>query len=77
MTVSKVACIWWMGGVVMIIKKMKSTNKEDRKMTQLFKLAVKQEIEKKKALGIPVARYDAKNGKAYLEYADGRREYVE
>ena len=28
MTVSKVACIWWMGGVVMIIKKMKSTNKE-------------------------------------------------
>jgi hypothetical protein len=66
-----------MGGVVMIIKKMKSTNKEDRKMTRLFKLAVKQEIEKKKALGIPVARYDAKNGKAYLEYADGRREYVE
>ena len=47
----------------MIIKKMKSTNKADREMTKRFKLAVKQEIEKKKALGVPIAKYDVKSGK--------------
>jgi hypothetical protein len=60
----------------MVIKQMKSVNKSDREMTKLFKLAVKQELEKKKALGLPVAKYNTKNGKAYLEYADGRKEYV-
>lgn len=55
---------------------MKSTNKADREMTKRFKLAVKQEIEKKKALGVPIAKYDVKNGKAYLEYADGKKEYA-
>ena len=60
----------------MTIKKMKSTNKADREMTKLFKLAVKQEIEKKKALGVPIAKYDVKSGKAYLEYADGKKEYA-
>jgi len=61
----------------MTIKKMKSASKEDREMSRLFRLAVKQEIEKNKALGIPVAKYDVKNGKAYLEYADGRKEYAQ
>lgn len=62
---------------MMTIKKMKSASKEDREMSRLFRLAVKQEIEKNKALGIPVAKYDVKNGKAYLEYADGRKEYAQ
>ena len=29
-----------------------------------------------KIKGLPVARYDAETKRAYLEYPDGRREYV-
>ena len=46
------------------------------KITQAFTSAVKQSIAEKQKKGLPVARYDTKSAKAYLEGADGKREYV-
>lgn len=43
-----------------------------RRMRGLVRLA----IEKHQLLGLPVARFDPKTREAYLEYPDGRREYV-
>ena len=45
-------------------------------VTKAFNEAVKQDIAKKQKDGIPVARYDKKSERAYLEAADGSREYV-
>jgi addiction module RelB/DinJ family antitoxin len=45
-------------------------------VTSAFKKAVKQDIARKQKKGLPVARYDTKSGRAYLENADGSREYV-
>jgi DNA-damage-inducible protein J len=45
-------------------------------VTKLFNNAVKQDIARKQEKELPVARYDKKSGKAYLEYANGTREYV-
>jgi len=45
-------------------------------VTSAFKKAVKQGIAKKRKKGLPVARYDTESGRAYLENADGSREYV-
>jgi antitoxin component of RelBE/YafQ-DinJ toxin-antitoxin module len=41
-----------------------------------FNLAVNQEIDQKRKKGLPVARFDTESGRAYLENADGTREYV-
>lgn len=49
----------------------------DEEMDKRFKHAVKSAIDKQKIMGLPVARYDSKNKKAYLEHPDGRREYVQ
>ena len=46
------------------------------KITQAFKSAVKQDIAKKKKKKLPVAKYDKKSGRPYLECADGKRDYV-
>jgi addiction module RelB/DinJ family antitoxin len=43
---------------------------------ELFVSAVKNEIANKYEKGLPVARYDADSDRAYLENADGTREYV-
>ena len=45
-------------------------------ITEAFGAAVKHEIEQKQKKGLPVARYDTESGRAYLENADGTREYV-
>lgn len=45
-------------------------------VTELFKKAVKQAIETKKQKGLPIAGYDIQSNRAYLENADGSREYV-
>ncbi len=45
-------------------------------VTSAFTLAVNQEIAQKQQKGLPVARYDTASGRAYLENADGTREYV-
>jgi DNA-damage-inducible protein J len=45
-------------------------------ITRTFNEAVKQAITEKQKKGIPIARYDIKTKQAYLENADGSREYV-
>ena len=45
-------------------------------VSRVFNNAVKQDMAKKRRKGIPVARYDTETGRAYLENADGTREYV-
>jgi len=65
-----------MGGIGMI-RKMVHPDEDDGKLTEKFRMAVKLELKKKKILGIPIAKYDVKRKKAYLEYADGRKEYAE
>ena len=44
--------------------------------TTVFNNAVKQDITRKQKKGLPVARYDTKSKRAYLEGADGTREYL-
>ena len=46
------------------------------KVTRLFNYAVKKDIERKIKKRLSIARYDIKSGRAYLENADGTREYV-
>ena len=45
-------------------------------VTSAFRKAVQQDIETKLQKGLPVARYDPSLKQAYLENADGSREYV-
>jgi len=45
-------------------------------VTGAFKKAVNQDIAKKQKKGLPIAKYDSKSRRAYLENADGSREYV-
>lgn len=48
----------------------------DDELTQRFKEAIRIDDEIRRIKGLPVARYDTKLKKAFLEYPDGRREYV-
>ena len=48
----------------------------DDELTKLFKEAVRIDNEIKRIKGIPIAGYDAEKKMAYLEYADGHREYI-
>ena len=45
-------------------------------VTRAFNDAVEQNIAEKQKKGLPIARYDIETGRAYLENADGSREYV-
>ena len=45
-------------------------------ITDAFASAVNDAIEESKQKGLPVARYDIVEKRAYLEHADGTREYV-
>ena len=49
----------------------------DEELTQRFKEAIRIDKEIRKIKGLPVAGYDDERKQAYLEYPDGRREYVE
>lgn len=48
----------------------------DDEMTRLFQESVRIETEVKKIKGIPVAKYNPKTKETYLQYPDGRKEYV-
>ena len=48
----------------------------DDELTTLFKESIRLDNEEKKIKGVPIAGYDVELKKAYLEYSDGRREYV-
>jgi len=45
-------------------------------VTRAFNSVVEQDIASKQSRGLPIARYDRESGRAYLENADGTREYV-
>ncbi len=49
----------------------------DEELTRRFKESIRIDDEIRKIKGLPVARYDDDKKQAYLEYPDGRREYVE
>ena len=48
----------------------------DEKMTKIFRKTIKLDEQARKLKGIPEARYDIKTRRAYLEYPNGRKEYV-
>ena len=48
----------------------------DEELTQRFKESIRIDDEIRKIKGLPVARYADEKKQAYLEYPDGRREYV-
>ena len=48
----------------------------DEELTLRFKASIRIDDEIRKIKGAPVARYDPEKKKAYLEYSDGRKEYV-
>ena len=48
----------------------------DEELTQRFKESIRIDDEIRRIKGLPVARYDGQTKRAYLEYPDGRREYV-
>ena len=54
--------------------KFEELNTEE--ISELFRKAVQQDIINKQEKGLPIARYDMKLKQAYLENADGSREYV-
>lgn len=48
----------------------------DDELTERFKESIRIDNEIRKIKGLPVAKYDNVQKKAYLEYPDGRKEYV-
>ncbi len=49
----------------------------DDELTERFKESIRIDNEIRRIKGTPVAKYDDVSGRAYLEYPDGRIEYVE
>ena len=48
----------------------------DEELTERFNAAIDIELEICRIKGLPIARYDDEKKKAYLEFPDGRQEYV-
>lgn len=48
----------------------------DEELTVRFKEAIRIDNEIRRIKGAPVAKYDKETKRAYLQYPDGRREYV-
>ena len=48
----------------------------DDEMTERFKESIRIDNEIRKIKGLPIAKFDKEKNKPYLEYPDGRREYV-
>ena len=48
----------------------------DDELTERFKEAIRIDNEIRRIKGLPIAKYDVETRRAYLEYPDGRREYV-
>lgn len=48
----------------------------DSIVVQNAKLAVKTELQKKRAMRQPIARFDAKTGEVYMEHGDGSKTVV-
>ena len=54
---------------------LRPSNREvsDKEVVERVKSAVKIDIEKKKAMNVPVAVFDAETGNVYAEYNDGTK----
>ena len=48
----------------------------DEELTERFKASIRIDNEIRRIKGLPVAKYDDETKRAYLEYPDGRIEYV-
>ncbi|MBQ9605298.1 MAG: hypothetical protein IJR45_07785 [Firmicutes bacterium] len=48
----------------------------DDELTERFKESIRIDNEIRRIKGLPTAGYDKEQKKAYIEYPDGRREYV-
>ena len=48
----------------------------DEELTERFKASIRIDNEIRRIEGLPTAKYNAENKQAYLEYPDGRIEYV-
>ncbi len=48
----------------------------DEELTERFKAAIRIDNEIRRIKGLPIAGYEDETKRAYLEYPDGRREYV-
>ncbi len=48
----------------------------DDELTERFIASIRIDEEIRRIKGLPSARYDVETKRAYLEYPDGRREYV-
>lgn len=48
----------------------------ENEFTKCFQEAVKKSKEIKRKKGIPIAKYDAEKKAAYLQYANGKKEYI-
>lgn len=50
---------------------------KDREMDRRAKEAVAAAVHKARVIGKPLAKFDKEAVKAFLEYSDGHREYIE
>lgn len=48
----------------------------DEELTERFKEAIRLDNEERRIKGEPIAKYDNKLRRAYLEFPDGRRQYA-
>lgn len=48
----------------------------DDELTERFKESIRIDNEIRRIKGLPIAKFDTEKKKPYIEYPDGRREYV-
>lgn len=53
------------------------TDEADEVMEKRFQIVVRKMLELKKKYGLPIAKYDHETKRAYIEYADCHREYLD
>lgn len=63
--------------VVASVDQKSAISKRDKEMDARATQAVKSAVAKAKFCKKPVAKYDTTTRKAYIEYADGAKKYVE
>jgi len=61
----------------LILKSATDSDVQDAAITDSFRSAVRHTVDFSKSRGCPIARYDAKQKAAYLEYPDGSKVYHE
>ena len=63
---------------MIVLNELDSTNGiSDDELTVRFKESIRIDNEIRRIKGLPIAKYDKVMKKAYLEFPNGKREYVE